>query len=279
MEDNITVLKLSPQKVFHFFLHVIGVLIILNLFVLIAKYEFGHPKIYGLAALFTLDLEQNVPTWFSSFLILLSSMLLAVISLTPQSNTDRSCLYWGSLAALFLFLSIDEAAGIHELLMSPVRKFFNTSGFFYFAWVIPASLLVLTCAIIYWRFLLSLPKGIMLRMIVAAFIYVSGAIGMEMVSGAVRSYNGETEGTRSLTYEMVVIIEESLEMIGMAFFIYTLLIYLASQKSGLSISADRRSRGRTKKRNTLTMIKNCSSADSTPDTNYTSNYTSNTHHN
>ena len=279
MEDNITVLRLSPQKVFKFFLHVIGVLIILNLLVLIAKYEFGHLKIYGLAALFTLDLEQNVPTWFSSFLILLSSMLLAVICLTPQSKADSSCFYWGSLAVLFLFLSIDEAASVHELLISPVKNFFNTSGFFYFAWVIPAMLLVLACAIIYWRFLLSLPRGIMLRMIVSAFIYVGGAVGMEMVSGAVRSYNGETEGTRSLTYEMVVILEESLEMIGMAFFIYTLLIYLASQKSGLSISADRRSRRRAKKRSTLIMNKNCSSAASTPDTNNTSNHSSNTHHN
>ncbi|MZH01943.1 MAG: hypothetical protein F3745_00660 [Nitrospinae bacterium] len=254
-------------------------LINLELLVLIAKYEFGHPKIYGLANLFMLDLEQNVPTWFSSFLILLSSMLLAVICLTLQSNADRTCFYWGSLAVLFLFLSIDEAAGVHELLMSPVRNYFNTSGFFYFAWVIPAMLVVLACAIIYLRFLLSLPRDIMLRMILAAFIYVSGAIGMEMVSGAVRSYNGETEGTRSLTYEMVVILEESLEMIGMAFFIYTLLIYLASQKSGVSIAADRRSRGRDKKRNTLTMIKNCSSADSIPDTKNTSNSSSNTHHN
>ena len=240
MTNQNATLKLTPIKIFRFLLCVIGMLISLNLLVLVAKFEFGHPKVFGLAALFTLDLEQNIPTWFSSILILTCSILLAGIGLIKKTNDDKCSFYWGSLAFSFLALSVDEAAGLHELSISPVRNFFNTSGFFYFAWVIPGILLVITCATFYWRFLMSLPRSIMLRMIVSAFIYIGGAIGMELVGGGVRSFGLETEATRSLTYEIVTIIEESLEMMGMAYFMYTLLIYLASQKAGINIVAERR---------------------------------------
>lgn len=240
MENNPANLKIHPKVIFKALLYVIGLLVTLNLVVLFIKFEFGHPSLFGISWLFYLDLEGNIPTWFSSFLILACSAVMTVISSANKSNGNKSAFYWGSLALLFLFLSVDESAGMHELFIIPLRNLLNATGVFYFAWVIPAFGFLIFCFGFYWRFLFSLPRIISSRMVLAAFIYIGGALGMEMVTGAYWSYNSLTESTRSLTYEILVIVEEVLEMTGMAFFLYVLLDYAASIKIGFNFIVDRR---------------------------------------
>ena len=41
------------------------------------------------------------------------------------------------LAVIFLYLSIDESAQIHELINPALTDSFNLGGVFYFSWVIP----------------------------------------------------------------------------------------------------------------------------------------------
>ena len=53
---------------------------------------------------------------------------------------------------------------------------------------------------------------------------VSGALLMELPLG----YWTDLEGTDNLTYGMIDLVEESLEIVGVSLFLYTLLDHLAS---------------------------------------------------
>ena len=101
---------------------------------------------------------------------------MMVISLANKSNGNKSAFYWGSLALLFLFLSVDESAGMHELFIIPLRNLLNATGIFYFAWVIPALGFLIFCFGFYWRFLFSLPRIISSRIVLAAFIFIGVTI-------------------------------------------------------------------------------------------------------
>ena len=92
--------------------------------------------------------EANVPTLYSSVALLSSSMLLAFIALAHKRNGSSS-LPWVGLALVFLFLSVDEIASIHEKLGGPVRELLGTSGLLYFAWFIPYGIALLVFVAIY----------------------------------------------------------------------------------------------------------------------------------
>jgi hypothetical protein len=53
---------------------------------------------------------------------------------------------------VFVFLSIDESAAIHEMAVEPMRRLFNAHGLLYFSWVILGAAFVTVLAILYIRF-------------------------------------------------------------------------------------------------------------------------------
>ena len=59
-------------------------------------------------------------------------------------------------------------------------------------------------------------------MLIAAAIYLAGAAGMEMIEAPLDELWG------SLPFSMLVVVEETLEMAGLVFFIYTLLSCIKS---------------------------------------------------
>ena len=65
------------------------------------------------AVLFNLDEEQNLPTWLSS---LQFAAVTAAAALAGTASAGRERLAWWTLAAVFLFLSADETALVHEKL-------------------------------------------------------------------------------------------------------------------------------------------------------------------
>ena len=58
---------------------------------------------------------------------------------------------------------------------------------------------------------------------VAATLFIGGAIGIELVGGRYV----ELHGRENVTYSMIATLEESLEMAGVIVFIYALLKYIA----------------------------------------------------
>jgi len=134
--------------------------------------------------------------------------------------------------AVFLFLSADEAAGIHERLIEPLRNSLNTSGVLSFAWVIPYGIFVIAMMLIYFRFLFSQDVRIRNLIIFAGILYVAGALGVELIGG----HWSELHGPENITYALITTLEESLEMTGILVFIYALMSYITFELSDLSFN-------------------------------------------
>ena len=204
----------------------------------ISTYMFGHGNLLGLIGTFDLNNENNVPTFFSTFLLVSSAALLAVIAggSTMAAGETR---YWRWLSIIFLYLAIDEDASLHELFIEPVRDFLHTGGLLFFAWVIPYALVVLTIGLLYLGFVLRLPPRTRRLVIASGCIYLTGAIGFELVGGWYLERHAEIE---NFTYALLVACEEFCEMSGVILFIYALLDFLSDQLKGGSLRILIRSR-------------------------------------
>ncbi len=175
-----------------------------------------------------LDKEVNdLPTWYQSSTLLVSSVLLLVIGLARRELKDKDAKYWGLLSLIFLFLSLDEAVSIHEQMTMPLRTTFHLEGFLFLSWVIPASFLVAVLGIVFSRFLFRLPSSTRNLMILSALIYLAGALGVEMVgANYMFMMNNPPDIGSNFTYAIITTVEEFLEMTGIVVFIYCLLTYL-----------------------------------------------------
>lgn len=72
----------------------------------------------------------------------------------------------------------------------------------------------------------------MILFLVSGTTFISGAIGFEMLGGR----QADLYGTNNVLYSFYYTCEESLEMIGIAIFIYTLLSYMVNQFGDIKIT-------------------------------------------
>src|SRR5262245_8048616 len=86
----------------------------------------------------SLSFEANVPTWYSSSLLLLCALVAGSIAL-KRPPWHR---HWWGITGVLAWMSLDEAAEIHEHLGGHI----DTSGVLYFDWVIPAAAIVVVLA-------------------------------------------------------------------------------------------------------------------------------------
>ncbi len=177
-----------------------------------------------------LDAEQSIPTFYSSAALLFCSLLLAIVTFAKKKNGEQY-IYWLGLAIIFLFLSVDESLMVHEHLIDKVRTTLNTSGFLYFAWVVPYSIALIIFLLIYVKFIFNLPSKIRILFIIAGLIYISGALGIELIGGRYSELYGY-----NVTYFVITTIEELLEMTGVVIFIYALMSYIDSELKDLRLS-------------------------------------------
>jgi len=225
--------EIHPREVFVKLLCLIFALLFFNVMGVISRFYFDHDYIYWLIRLLDFDTEKSIPTLYSTLALLFASTLLSIIALTHKRN-GSAYLSWLGLVFIFLFLSVDEFVSLHERLNSPVRESLNTSGVLYFAWIIPYGVALIAFIIAYLKFLTELPRNIMILFVVSGAIYVSGAVGFEMVGGR----QAELYGTDNLLYSFFYTCEEFLEMLGIVIFIYALLTYILSQFKSLTITVN-----------------------------------------
>lgn len=225
-------IEIYPKTIFKYLLYIILFLLCANIVGLVFKFYFGHNYVYGLVPLFDFNHEKNIPTLYSSIALILVSVLLLLIAVKHKKN-NTSYLPWAILSIIFLFLSIDETATIHDgLIYIAAKDSLNTSGLFFYAWVIPYGIALIVFVIAYLKFLTNLPRNIMVLFIISGSIFVTGAIGFELIEGKV----DELYGVDNLLYSILYTVEELLEMFGIALFIYTLLIYIVSQFGRFTIT-------------------------------------------
>lgn len=216
-------LVIRPKKI-------LGILLVVILFLEIANiiglvFYFNGNNINWLFNLFNIRTEGNVAAYYSSSTILLASYLLALISLFRKMNGLTYSL-WLILSVIFLYLSIDEAVQLHERVGVIIDNNFNLTGYLSWGWVIPYGIMfIVFAAVYYFKFLPQLSKKIYWLFIVSGSIFVMGAIGVEMIGAKNFHSDNFSEVTNAICYS----IEEGLEMIGIALFIYALLLYIKEE--------------------------------------------------
>ncbi len=199
---------------------------------MVLSFGFGLNHLKGLIPMFNFEDEKNVPTYFSSMQLLFAAVLLGICAIQHKANDGKYLKHWVGLAIIFVFLSLDEAAPIHEKTRTISQAFFGTSGLLYYAWVIPFGAFALAVLAAYSGFLLRLPRRTATIFVVSGAVFVAGAIGLEMFEGQIN----EAGGYKSFDYMALVTIEEFLEIVGIYAFIYGLLDYLTGDGRSVDLS-------------------------------------------
>jgi hypothetical protein len=219
---------LKPPKIVRVLATMVLLLVLANIAAQLTKYLTGHDSLYGLVGLFDFDNEHNIPSYFSAALLLFAALLLGVITNLKKKSGAPHGLSWTILSFAFLYMAVDEATVIHERMLDRLTRELlgdPTIGIFHFAWVIPGIVVVFFFALLFLKFFLHLPQTTKSVVLLAATLFIGGAIGFELIGGQYASLHGR----KNLTYSMLATVEESMEMAGVIVFIYALLKYIQGQ--------------------------------------------------
>lgn len=148
---------------------------------------------------FDLDSEATVPAWYSSALLLCVSLSAAILHLIQPHTASRPTirLFWLVFAGAYLFLSLDEAARIHEALEERLRV----------KWIYLYSPLALIFLIYCATYLTRIETRPRVRRWILGGILV---YGLGALAGEALLYFFYVPSVEPLE----VVVEESLEMIG-----------------------------------------------------------------
>jgi hypothetical protein len=219
-------IQLYRGKIVKFLSLMALVFIVIHIVILCIYYYIGDPDKFDFVQMFDLDMEANVPTLFSSLILAISAFCFYLLAQTSKAKSTGDRKYWLGLGGVFLFLSFDESAKIHETIGDYTENFVDATGILYYPWVISYSVLVLVLGGLYFKFFWKMERKIFWSFMLSAFIYLSGAVGFELL-GAIES---SAHGTATVLYSVLYTIEESLEMYGVIYLIWILLTLLEKEK-------------------------------------------------
>ncbi|AII48362.1 membrane protein [Synechococcus sp. KORDI-52] len=226
--SQIGIIPLTPKAIRKLLTSITAGFLMAHSVVQVGIYGFGAKK-HWLESL-NMDRELNLPTLFSSALLLMAAVLMQRLGTSSDHVPGRD---WRLLAKIFIFLALDEALQIHEILIIPGLRH-QVHPALASTWVVPYAVLAL---ILLWRFrsfLGSISKATASRLLQSGAVYIGGAIGMEMIgSFAVRS---SLIRLHSPWYGAITGLEETLELFGIILLIDALLRELLDQNGSVALT-------------------------------------------
>ena len=222
MENNLNLkfnLKFSTFCIAQF--TIVTVILALGAFAYVFSYTTGHGGLLGFLPLLDVGNEQSIPTYISVVNLILASLLLFAIYVFEKAKNHSHFRYWGLLSVLFLLLSIDESASIHEQfsnlhdylvaheLISPILSTHQ--------WLPFGLAFIVLVSVILLPFIRNLPRKTIGIFSIAATVFVVGAVGLEYV-GALMLETGMVESKNDIAYLIRRLFEEGFEMYGIALF-------------------------------------------------------------
>lgn len=229
--------NISPRSIIKIFIAIVVALTVGQLFAFVLNTldfsnEIAEEAVESFYRLFDFGGESNFPAFYSALALLFCGVLLSIIVLIKKQAKDPFILHWAILALGFVYLAIDEAAKLHEMLVKPTAEILNlenSQG----VWVLVGIPAVILVGLFYWRFLLHLPSPTRWVFIIAGAIYVFSSIGLEVVSTRLFELVYGLEDPR---YLGLTFLEELLEMVGIIIFIYALMVYIRSNAINLHLT-------------------------------------------
>lgn len=171
---------------------------------------------------FDVGREINVPTWFSAGLWILAGVVAGYFA----RKATRFRKSWWLFASVCVFFSLDETLELHERLDLIGGRIALLLPFEVgFTWIIPGIAIAAVLVLLLLRLVLSLPPSVRNGIILAGATFVAGAVVVETIGGYWIDNNGMT-----WHFFALVLIEETLEMAGVALCLASLLHLLEFQR-------------------------------------------------
>lgn len=227
--------KIQPRRIALVLTGISLALAVISWAIVAYEWSLGVNNTYWIteaSSLLNVTFEGNIPTWYTVLLLLIAALLSLLIAAYTIQRQLRWRLHWVGLMLVFLYLSLDEAAAIHETFTTPLREAFHTTGYLFFAWMFVGIPVAIVIALLFLPFVWNMPMKIRMVFFLAGLVFLLGAVGVESI-GAKLWY--ETDGLVTPLYTAVGGVEEFLEMFGIILAIYGLLVYLDTQVDMITI--------------------------------------------
>lgn len=187
----------------------------------------------GLLRVMDLDGETTLPAWYAS---LLYSAAACLLLLAGALERERPALraFWGLLAALMAYMSLDESTQLHEqsrevaLDLGVSADVFLHANYTWLFFGVPAAALV---ALVFAPMLRMVGRRTAALFCLAGTLVVVGAMGMEVV-GALLVHVAEADNA---WYRLAVVVEEGLELAGVTLFLTTVYGHIARRHGAVEI--------------------------------------------
>jgi hypothetical protein len=172
----------------------------------------------GLRHFLSLNSAASLGEWYATVQFLFCAVLLTLIARSEFGRTHRW--YWGTLAAGFYGLSLDEGAQLHELITDLMHRP---------SWLLPGLAMVAVLGVSYLRFLLLLPRRTAMQFAVAGAIFLAGVFGPDLIGNISGASLADAGGwfcrgsDCDFSSSVMVALEEGMELIGVAIFANALL--------------------------------------------------------
>lgn len=184
--------------------------------------------------LLELGTEANLPTFWSTFNLLVAALLLLVIAGSQRAARAPRWQLWFVLAGGLALMAVDEAAGLHE----NASLFQGYTGALvpvlqHNAWVLYGAIVAVVVGVAMIPLLASLPRDTQLRFLLAGFVFLGGALGLEAAAGAVLYSWVEARDDIELFLRQF---EEGAEMLGIAIFNVALFREIVRRELSVNVS-------------------------------------------
>ncbi len=220
-------IAVTPQTTALYLFGAMAVFSVLNIVTIILEFGFGYDWAKGFVPSFRLNREANPPTVFSAFLLFSVAYLFAAIAKEKRSTNAVFAKRWTFLAGIALFMVLDEAFAIHELLNEYsgwTNGLFNPTGYLVGPWVVIYGAIVLVFIALFLPLFFKLPLRYRLLFGGAGVMFVSGAIGLEMIAAQEWTHHQE-----SFSFVVLNSFEEMMEMSAIIIVIYGALKYMQDE--------------------------------------------------
>ncbi len=177
-------------------------------------------QIYELANRFDVDDEVSVPTWYSQILLLFIG--LAAFAAAYLSEKKAVARLWAVFGTIGVVYSIDEGSGLHEFVLQTLHvTFFEDASSTKSdnAWLIILPFVLLIAGWLVWSMIRYLPKRTMLLFVLAGFVFLTGAVGIDLLTSV-------TERESFLHQGILAGLEEALEIFGSIIALYAIVDYI-----------------------------------------------------
>ena len=157
--------------------------------------------------LLDVDAEANLPTWYSSALLLACAMGAGLLAQRADAAARRG---WRLLAFLLALVSADETVALHERCAAALMPWLTARGIAHvWIWGVGAAI-VLALAAALLPFLKALAPPVRYALVRSGVVFVAGALGLEVIGQRYAA----TYGWHDPIYVSLAALEELCEMTG-----------------------------------------------------------------